>query len=109
MPGVVDKIQLEDLDSDQRQLAEIVGMQSYRRLIETFGGVSLYIPKPDSFEVMARNEQLRREFDGYNFRELARKYNLSEVWVRSLVSDRTKDIRGRPIDGQVSLFNMPQH
>ena len=53
---------------------------------------------------MARDEQIREEFDGYNFKELAGRYGLTEVRIRSIVSDKMREFRARPMDGQQSLF-----
>jgi Mor family transcriptional regulator len=53
---------------------------------------------------MERNERIRAEFDGYNFRELARKYDLTEITIRSIVSDKVRELRARPMDGQLSLL-----
>ncbi len=51
---------------------------------------------------MARDEQIREEFDGYNFKELAGRYGLTEVRIRSIVSDKMREFRARPMDGQQS-------
>ena len=49
-------------------------------------------------------KQIREEFDGYNFKELAGRYGLTEVRIRSIVSDKMREVRTRPMDGQQSLF-----
>lgn len=104
MTDVVEKIKLDDLEDEQRQLAELIGLANFKLLLRSYAGVSIYIPKPDSFMVVERNESIRNEFNGYNFKELARKYNLTEVWVRSIVSDKAKELKSRPAEGQMSLF-----
>lgn len=70
----------------------------------TFGGLNLYIPKKDSFNRAARNERDPPKFTGANFKELAAEYDLTEVQIRSIVSDIVREVRARPIDGQVNLF-----
>ena len=37
-------------------------------------------------------------------RELARKYDLTEITIRSIVSDKVRELRARPMDGQLSLL-----
>ena len=102
--SAVDKIQLDDLNDEQQQVAELIGLENFKRLISVFGGVNLYIPKADKLERMDRNDRIREEFNGYNFRELAQKYGLTEVSIRSIVSDKVREIRARPMDGQLSLL-----
>ncbi len=72
--------------------------------MEEYGGTCFYIPKMDKIERMERNEQIKAEFDGYNFRELAQKFSLTEVSIRSIVSDKVREVRARPMDGQLSLL-----
>lgn len=104
MTNAIEQIELIDLDADQQQLAELIGLDKYRNLIKIYGGTSIYVPKPDSFVANARNELIKQEFTGYNFKELAKKYGLTEVWIRSIVSERIKEIKQKPVDGQLSLF-----
>lgn len=106
MTNVIEQIQLADLEEEQKQLAELIGLDNFKLLLNAYGGVSIYIPKPDSFAAVARNESIREDFNGYNFKELARKYNLTEVWIRSIVSDKAKEIKAKPIDGQLNIFNL---
>lgn len=97
-------IRLEDLSEGQQEVAALIGLENFRKLMEFYGGAYLYIPKTDRLERMERNERIRAEFDGYNFRELARKYDLTEITIRSVVSDKVRELRTRPMDGQLSLL-----
>lgn len=98
-------IQLDaTLTEEQKRVAELVGFETYQSLIEVYGGSYIYIPKPDKFDRVARNEKITSEFDGYNFHELAIKYGLTDVTIRGIVKEQVRAIRTRPIDGQTSLF-----
>ena len=99
-----EEIRLEDLSEGQQEVAALIGPENFRKLMEVYGGAYLYIPKTDRLERMERNERIRAEFDGYNFRELARKYDLTEITIRSIVSDKIREVRAQPIDGQLSLL-----
>ena len=101
--SVLDKITMGDLDENQQQVAETVGLDNYKKLVVAYGGMSIYIPKPDQFERADRDNRIRAEFDGYNFRPLAQKYGLTEVTIRSIVSDKVREVRARPLDGQLSF------
>ena len=89
--SALDRVQMSDLDEEQQQVAELIGLDNYKRLVSVFGGLSIYIPKADAWERMARDEQIRR-------------YGLTEVRIRSIVSDKMREFRARPMDGQQSLF-----
>ncbi len=101
--SALEKVKLEDLDQDQQQVAELIGLENYKKLMNVYGGMSVYIPKADRLERMEQNDKIRAEFDGYNFRELAQKYGLTEVSIRSIVSDKVQQLRARPLDGQMQL------
>lgn len=77
---------INDLKEEQRQIAEVIGMEPYLELTKMFGGTSIYIAKAD--ELMKRKDRdrrIREEFDGSNFSQLAVKYGLTEVWIRNIV------------------------
>lgn len=76
----------EQLSGDQRELAETIGIESYKRLVEYFGDCQLYVPKLETFLKDIRNEEIKENFNGSNYRELAKKYSLSEMTIRRIVS-----------------------
>lgn len=102
--SALDSLQLEDLNEVWQQIAGIIGMDNVKKLFEEFPGANVYFPKLDELERSNRNKQICAEFNGYNFRELAKKYGLTEVSIRNIVSDRVREIRARPLDGQMSLL-----
>ena len=79
---------LEQLSGEQRELAEIVGLEVYNMLIENFGGCQMYIPKRETIFKNIRNKEIKKDFNGFNYRELAKKYNLSEKTVRKIISEK---------------------
>lgn len=102
---LLDKIQMENLDEEQKALAELIGLESFKKLVRAFNGTSVYVPKVESLEKAIRDGLIKEEFDGSNYRELALKYGLTETWIRNIVSEKAKEIKARPMDGQVSLFD----
>jgi len=77
---------LEQLSGDQREIAETVGLEAYKNLVERFGGCQLYIQKSETISKEIRNQEIKKSFSGNNYRELAKKYNLSMVTIRKIVS-----------------------
>lgn len=97
-------LQIEDLRDEQKQIAEIIGVDAYVDLTKAFGGTSIYIAKAEELvKRKSRDEQIRDEFNGNNYAQLALKYGLSEVWIRNIVLDKAKEIKAKPIDGQMTL------
>lgn len=101
----IDEISLDQLEGDQYDLAEVIGIETYRKLVQYYGGSFIYICKADTVLKAVRNKEINEKFDGYNYRELAKEYNLSEKMIREITSDKVKAIRSSPLDGQLK-FNI---
>lgn len=67
-----------------RQIAEAIGTENFVKLAEVVGGATIYIPKPESITRPVREARIKEEFNGYNHLELARRYGVTERWVRQL-------------------------
>lgn len=99
---------LDDLREEQRQIAEVIGLDAYLELTRVFGGTTIYIAKAEEIVKRAdRDRQIREEFDGSNYAQLAVKYGLTEVWIRNIVYDKAQEIKRKPMDGQISMFDLP--
>ena len=72
---LLEKVQMENLDEEQKMLAELIGLEAFKSLVRAFNGTSIYIPKIESLEKAVRDEMIKEEFDGGNYRELA------EIWI----------------------------
>ena len=102
---LVDELTLDDLEGEQRALAECLGLEAYKRLLLMYAGSTFTVRMPDTVTIPLRNKRIRNEFNGYNWGELARKYNLHEKTIRNIVSGEISRIRAEPMDGQTSLFD----
>ncbi len=100
---------LDDLREEQKQIAEVIGVDAYLELTRAFGGTSIYIAKAEEIVKRAdRDRQIREEFNGNNYAQLALKYGLTEVWIRNIVYDKAAEIRKKPLDGQMNLSDFFQ-
>lgn len=88
---------IDELPESYQAVAEIVGVENALRLAQHLGGLSYYYPRLDSLLRAKRDAKIRVEFTGANHRELARKYNLTESWIRIIVQKK-------PAHEQVDLF-----
>lgn len=69
------------------------------------GGAAFYLSRGRRYELSQREEKIWREFDGTNYYQLAKQYDLSEMQIRNIVK-RAKD-RDRALR-QGKLFECPQ-
>lgn len=84
----LDELIIEDLDIEQREIAEALGgLEIYKNFIRNFGGSNIYAVLPETLTVAVRNRHICTEFNGYNYKELARKYRISEISVRRIVKE----------------------
>ncbi len=42
---LLDRVQMEDLDEEQRTLAGLIGIEAFRALVRNYNGTPIYIPK----------------------------------------------------------------
>ncbi len=80
-----------------RDLAEEIGIYNVIKVMELINGDMVYVPKPDRILAPARDAKIKKEFNGYNFENLARKYGLSKGYIRTLCGEGH-------IEGQCSIF-----
>lgn len=99
----IDDITLDQLSGDQYDLAELIGIEAYRKLVKNYGGGFIYICKADTVMKISRNNEICQRFNGYNYKELAKLYNLSEKTIREITADKLKILKNMPIEGQLKL------
>lgn len=88
----VKDIRIEDLPASYQDVAGLIGVENAVKLSEHLGGLPYYFPKIEGLIEQKRNEFIRKEFNGSNYRDLAKKYRLTEVWIRQIV-DHKKDAK----------------
>ncbi len=100
----IDKLtSVDQLRDDQKELAEIIGLDAYKKLVVNYAGSFLYIQKIDSVLKDLRDNEIREKFDGGNYGKLAREYNLAEATVRDIVAEKRKQLRYEPLEGQMQF------
>lgn len=103
--SLLDKLELDDLDEDQRQLAECIGLEAYKNLLRNYAGSSVGVRMPKRITIPVRDKEICEKFNGYNYGDLAREYNLSESSIRRIVSPEIPQIKAAPLPGQTSFFD----
>jgi Mor family transcriptional regulator len=86
-----DKLEIHagDLPGEIRTMAGLIGLKATLTLIEKYSGDSLYFPKIETITRAARDRTIKEEFTGSNYKDLARKYNLTSKHVRCIISGKS--------------------
>lgn len=79
---LLDQIRVDNLIDEQREIAEITGIEAYRDLVRHFSGEQIRIWSIARLTKRLRDDQICSEYDGHNTKQLARKYHLSDqtIW-----------------------------
>lgn len=98
----IDKLEsTEQLRDDQRELAEVIGLDAYKKLIRHYGGNQMYVQQADSVLKDLRDKELNERFDGGNYKELSREYGISEMTIRDIVAPKRRELRTALPEGQL--------
>jgi len=81
----LDGISIEDLPPQYREMAEIVGLENTLKLAEHFGKSGFYFRSLEPLIARKKEEYIRKNFNGRNHRELARRTGYSERWVYEIL------------------------
>lgn len=68
-----------------RDIAEEIGIDNLLKLSVMLGGSSFYFPRIESILRPLRDRKILEEYNGYNTAELARKYGVSQRWVKEII------------------------
>lgn len=105
--SALDKLQIEELSQEQRELADVIGLDAFKKLVKNYGGTALYIPKMDTLERQQRNVRIRNEYyQGKSLKNLSLKYKLTETQIRSILNDIYIRKSEHIAVGQMSLDDM---
>ena len=86
--ALIEETTLEDISESYRPVVDIIGIEKFIELSET-----------ENIIAPARNRRIKKEWNGYNSKELAEKYNLTTKQIGNILKDE-------PMIGQMSIFDM---
>ena len=88
-------------------ICKIAGEDCAWEAARVFGGERVYFPMLKKIEENAKKRQIRNEYNGYNIKYLAKKYDISDMGVRMIVgSERIKEERNKPDENQITVFDL---
>lgn len=87
-------ITIEDFPEEFRAIATIIGLQACIKLIRSFQGCQLYVPKLETIIRHHKYRQIHNDFNQLgNFKRVAVKYGLSESRIRQIIKDEQQKRR----------------
>ncbi len=101
--NIINIIRKESISELFAQVIDEIGLDNALKIARIAGGGNLYVPMAETIERPMRDMRIQNEFNGYNYRELALKYNKSESTIREIVRDVADKKRQHPISGQISI------
>lgn len=82
------ELKISDLPPQFENIAIRVGIDITKVLFEEFGGTSVYFPTEKMIYKEARDREILSKFNGFNIKELASKYNMSESYVWAIIRQK---------------------
>ena len=104
--NLLEELTLDDLDEEQRELAERIGLDAYKRLVASYAGNPINVRMPERVTMKLRNEKIKADFNGYNYAELSKKYGLCKNQIRNIVADVITEKQNQPLENQMSFDDL---
>lgn len=84
---MINYLSKEDLPILLQDLVDLIGIENFIKLIKVYGGSSLYIPNENSILKPLRNRLIKENFNGNNYKQLAKEFKISEMQVRNIINN----------------------
>ena len=81
-------IEIDDLTGDMKVFAESAGLDATLTLLRCFAGGTVYVPQAKNIIREKRDNSIRARFNGSNYAELSRVFNLSIRQIRNITAMR---------------------
>ena len=84
------ELKISDLPPQFENIAKKLGIERAKLLFKEFGGTSVYFPTEKMIYKEARDREIISQYNGFNHKELAIKYNMSESYIRAIINKYKK-------------------
>ena len=85
---MIDKLTIDDVPENLKSVAYAIGIDAFKSLIKCAGGTSVYLPSERCITKPVRDRVIRESFCG-DYRELAKRFGISEVRIRRIVGEKS--------------------
>lgn len=99
-------LDIEDLESPYDEIANEVGIEATIKIATLLQGQQIYFPMLERSYGNSKRNLIRKEFNGFNYKELASKYSYSERWIRIVCDDLVQKERNKPLKNQINIFEV---
>ncbi|OTG87681.1 hypothetical protein B9T31_04070 [Acinetobacter sp. ANC 4558] len=95
--------------SESHELAELLGFNNLKKLCQFWSGGTVYIPKSDRYLGILRDKRIEQDLeelgaDSKIQRELAKKYNVTTRWIRSVRKNQLQPSAKPKFNNQLDMF-----
>lgn len=87
----IDNIKIENLNAVYQELASTIGIESMIEIYSLYKGQQISFPIR-MFSKEYTSQKILSEYNGSNVKEIAKKYNYSERWIREVIK-RNKTLK----------------
>lgn len=82
------EISINDLDETQKDIAFLIGLESYKKMVERYGGSDVYIQKSSTITRHIRDKKIMDMYSkGFSIHDICSSLNLSESTVRYIIKE----------------------
>ena len=85
---MIENLTIEDVPENLKSVAFAIGIESFRKLIKTAGGTSVYLPSERCITKPVRNRVIKESFSG-DYKEIALRFGISEIRVRHILGEKS--------------------
>lgn len=103
---IMDKVDLDDLPLQVKEIAEVIGIENTKKLISVLGGSSYYVPKVSTFRtiVFAKDMQADKSLiHRHSYRKLGKMYGISDATIYNTISNTKGGRRSTHVCNQLFL------
>lgn len=93
---LIEDTTIDDIAERYQEIVGLIGIRNFVLLSDYARGDELYFPKAENVVGPARNRRIKKEYNGYNSKELAARYNLTIKQIQNVIKDE-------PPVGQMNL------
>lgn len=84
---MIDKLTIKDIPQNNQDIAQLIGVENFKKLVKYMGGSSIYIPKEKNLTLSLRNKNIKKEFNG-DIKILSRKYQITQSQIRNILKEK---------------------
>lgn len=82
---LIAETQIKDVPENFQAIAQLIGIDNMIKLARYCQGAEIYFPKPETIYRQVRNRHIKDEYNGYNEKELAIRYDVTIEQIKRIL------------------------